>query len=319
MLKEEPKIIILLAAYNRQDLIAETLDSILSQSYCNWECLITDDRSTDKTAEIAKKYVQKESRFSYHLKPVSYPQGLSGTRNFGIDLAKERGAEFIQFFDDDDIMYPQKLELQVKPFKANPGLYFTVCKYDKLLQMQEGENKKIRPEFPISFQHLGDAILSNQFRMNSLGPLWNLKFLEKFRFDERLRYAEEWELYIRMGYLYPNPENYKIIDEYLFAYRKHPRTLTMGMDENLEKRKSSAISKFVIFENLMKNRLHTPVSIKYFTRVFAFQYHEKNLKRILTYIKKENFSLRTRYIVNMVLIFGKLYYKIVGKLTSFIQ
>jgi hypothetical protein len=119
--------------------------------------------------------------------------------------------------------------------------------------------------------------------------------------------------------LYPDPRNYWVVDEYLFAYRKHPQTLTMGRDENFEKRKSSSISKFVIFNNLMENRLHTPVSIKYFTRVFAFQFHQTNLQGISAYIKEEDFSLSTRFIVKAVLIFGKSYYKIVGKLTSFIK
>lgn len=319
MVKEEPKITILLAAYNREDLIKETLDSISSQTYSNWECFVTDDGSTDKTPDIIKEFVRKDNRFSYYLKPDSYPSGLSGTRNFGLDLARERGAEYIQFFDDDDLMYPQKLSLQIKPFIKNPELYFTVCKYDKLLEMKEGESIKQHPEFDMDFEHLGDAMLSNEFRMNSLGPLWNMHFIDKFRFDERLRYAEEWELYIRIGYLFPDKKNYEVLDEYLFAYRKHPRTLTMGKDKSLEKRKSSSISRFVVFDNLYKNSLHTPLSIKYFTRTFAIHQNQSYLKKINEYIKQEHYSFKIKLIVKIVTSMAGLYYRIIGKVTKYIR
>src|SRR5690606_16037492 len=158
-----PKITILLATYNRAHLIGETLLSIQAQTYKNWECLIVDDHSEDETFTVVQKFKKEDHRFSYFLKKEGYKKGLSGTRNYGLDLARERQARFVQFFDDDDLMLPQKLELQIKPFLKNPDLNFTICKYEKLIEQEGEEDYKIRPEFSLSHSHIGDAILTGQF------------------------------------------------------------------------------------------------------------------------------------------------------------
>ena len=126
-----PRITILLATYNRAHLIGETLDSIIAQTYSNWECIIVDDHSQDGTESVITHYLDADSRFLYYKKTSNYKAGLSGTRNYGLDLALERDAEFIQFFDDDDIMHPQKLELKIRPLINNPSLDLSICCYRK--------------------------------------------------------------------------------------------------------------------------------------------------------------------------------------------
>ena len=101
---DSPKITILLASLNRENFLEETLKSIIDQTYSNWECLITDDGSNEETLKIIAHYCEKDERFQYYSKPNTYPKGLAGTRNFGLDLAEGRKSEFIQFFDDDDLM-----------------------------------------------------------------------------------------------------------------------------------------------------------------------------------------------------------------------
>ena len=94
------KVTILLATFNRAHLIEETLNSIKSQTYTNWECIIVDDHSTDATPKVVSRLIAEDSRFSYFLKTGAYKKGLSGTRNYGLDIAESREAKFIQFFDD---------------------------------------------------------------------------------------------------------------------------------------------------------------------------------------------------------------------------
>ena len=144
-----PKVTILLATFNRAHLILETLESIKNQTYTNFECLITDDNSTDDTEVIVKAFRETDSRFYYFKKPKKYLQGLSATRNFGLDLAEERNAEYIQFFDDDDIMHPRKLELQIGPLIENSNLDFTICQYKKFRFVSEVnfDIKKIESKF----------------------------------------------------------------------------------------------------------------------------------------------------------------------------
>lgn len=99
---------IITPSYNSSKFIAQTIESILSQTYTNWELLITDDCSVDNTREIVESYQRKDTRINFfQLKENSGP-GVA--RNHSIEMAKGR---FIAFCDSDDRWYPEKLEKQL--------------------------------------------------------------------------------------------------------------------------------------------------------------------------------------------------------------
>ena len=317
MPEKNPKITILLASHNRAHLIRETLDSILAQNYKNWECIIVDDHSIDNTQEVIKEYLNKDIRFSFFIKTDKYEKGLSGTRNYGLDLAKERKARYIQFFDDDDIMHPEKLMLQLTPFINNPGLHFTVCKFEKLIENQDDIPLVVKPEFKLLHEHVGDAILTGDLKMNSLSAVWNMEILDQFRFDETLKYAEEWELYIRIGYNYPG--NYVAINKYLFKYRKHSASLTLGTDRNFDKRKTSSIIRIKILEYLTENNLHTKKSILFLaTNFLIYSYNPNLVKRLISYGQKNSGSFKLLLFLKIGLWLGKFYRKIISKLATWV-
>ena len=314
---EDPKVIILLATCNRENLISETLDSIVSQTYKNWECIIVDDHSKDNTYEVVQQYCNSDPRFSYFIKTKDYQKGLAGTRNYGLDLAKERNANFIQFFDDDDLMYPKKLELQIAPFIKTPTLNFTVCKFAKLVQNANSWEAKY-PDTRLKFAHLGDAILTGDMKMNSLGPLWRSDFIQNFRFDENLKFAEEWELYIRIGYQYP--KNYEVVDSQLFQYRKHRDTLTMREDIDYERRKTAAIIRIKILEYLTEHKLHTKKSILFLASTFLIYFYDPDLvKKLRIYVKNNSeFSPKVVWFLSFGLFIGKFYRKMLRKLAKWL-
>ena len=117
-----PLISIIIPTYNRAHLIGETLDSILNQTYQNWECIIVDDGSTDNTEEIVTAYVSRDSRFQYHQRPDSYKSGGNGARNYGLEASR---GEYINWLDSDDLISINKLEYQVSALLEN--------KYDVIL------------------------------------------------------------------------------------------------------------------------------------------------------------------------------------------
>ena len=117
-------ITIVLTTYNRAHLIGETLDSIIAQTYVNWRCIIIDDNSKDQTKEVLQEYLDKDPRLQFYIKGNKYVKGLSASRNMGMDLIED--TDFIQFFDDDDLMHPQKLEIQLKEFKKYENLDITI-------------------------------------------------------------------------------------------------------------------------------------------------------------------------------------------------
>lgn len=107
------KVSIIIPTFNRADLISETLDSIVDQTYVNWECIIVDDDSTDNTPKIIESFTRKDARFKYHNRPLTKKKGANSCRNYGLDLST---GDFIQFFDSDDIMKPNCIENRVAQF-----------------------------------------------------------------------------------------------------------------------------------------------------------------------------------------------------------
>ena len=120
MNKIYPLISVVIPAYNAGQFLDETLESVLSQTYENWECIIVNDGSTDNTESVAKKWCEKDSRFRLTNKENG---GLSSARNWGI---KESKAEYIAFLDADDILTSDSLEIRINTLlKENVDLVYS--------------------------------------------------------------------------------------------------------------------------------------------------------------------------------------------------
>ncbi len=96
---------IIIPAYNRGAFLSRTLDSVMSQTFSDWSCIIVDDHSTDNSKEIILEYCKKDSRFHYMLN--SRKKGAQGARNTGLFASN---AEWAFFFDSDNVMHPGLLE-----------------------------------------------------------------------------------------------------------------------------------------------------------------------------------------------------------------
>lgn len=103
------KVSIIMPAYNSEKFIKSAINSVIKQTYENWELLIIDDGSGDKTLNIIEKFSNNESRIKSI--PNKSNNGVSDSRNKGIKLAK---GEWIAFLDSDDIWHPKKLKMQLE-------------------------------------------------------------------------------------------------------------------------------------------------------------------------------------------------------------
>lgn len=104
----QPKVSIIMPAYNSAQFIAESINSVLQQSWTNWELIIVDDCSTDNTVKIANEFSSIDGRIVVEKNAMNL--GPAHTRNAGISLAT---GQYLAFLDSDDIWYSNKLELQV--------------------------------------------------------------------------------------------------------------------------------------------------------------------------------------------------------------
>lgn len=129
---------IITPTYNCAEFIEKTINSVLAQTYTNWEMIIVDDRSTDNTEEIVAKYIENDSRIKYHLLPAN--SGASVARTKAMELAE---GEYMAFLDSDDIWLEDKLEKQLK-FMSDNGYSFSCTSYEQIDEQDNLLNKTIK-------------------------------------------------------------------------------------------------------------------------------------------------------------------------------
>lgn len=104
-----PLVSIITPSYNSEGFIKETIESVLNQTYTNWEMIIIDDCSTDNSPEIIKEYMKIDSRIKYLKNKENSGPAIS--RNLGLDNSK---GEYIAFLDSDDVWFKEKLQIQME-------------------------------------------------------------------------------------------------------------------------------------------------------------------------------------------------------------
>lgn len=114
---------IVIPNWNGEKYIAEMLDSILNQSFHDWQLFVIDDRSTDSSSVILESFCKIDSRIHYRVRHV-LPKGAQTCRNIGFDLTA--GAKYVVFFDNDDLLAPHCLEQRVKYMEAHKELDFAI-------------------------------------------------------------------------------------------------------------------------------------------------------------------------------------------------
>ena len=109
---QQPFVSIIIPTYNRAARIPQTLDSIFEQTYKNFEVIIVDDGSTDNTLQVLNEYSAKACQKQIKFKVLSQKNaGAPAARNNGL---KNATGEYVVFFDSDDIMLPERIEIQIK-------------------------------------------------------------------------------------------------------------------------------------------------------------------------------------------------------------
>ncbi|HEY6139044.1 MAG TPA: glycosyltransferase family 2 protein, partial [Thermoanaerobaculia bacterium] len=105
---------VIIPAYNYARFLPDAVDSVLAQTWSDWECVIVDDGSTDDTAAVARQYVERDRRVRYVRQENA---GLAAARNTGL---QNTTGEFVQFLDADDRLAPNKLRLHAEFLGAHP-------------------------------------------------------------------------------------------------------------------------------------------------------------------------------------------------------
>lgn len=170
---EENKVSIIIPVYNAEKFIGKTIESVLNQTYKNWEILIFNDKSKDNSLKIIKKYSEKNKRIKFVDSKENV--GVVAARNKLIEIAT---GEFIAFLDADDYWKQNKLEKQIKFMLKNNAL-ISCTEYTRVTEDEKEINDIIIKEI-ITYEDM----LKNNY-LGCLTVIYNANKLGKRYFKER--------------------------------------------------------------------------------------------------------------------------------------
>ncbi|MBE5744195.1 MAG: glycosyltransferase [Clostridiales bacterium] len=260
------KISILMGIYNCESTLAEAIDCILAQTYANWELILCDDGSKDKTVEVAQSYVQK------------YPQKiilLKNEKNMGLNytlnkcLEKARG-EYIARMDGDDTCNPLRFEKEINFLEENPEYALVSCQmelFDKdgVFRVIEHKDQPVLKDFlkRSQFCHAGCMMRTKV-----------IKELGGYTVSDKFLRVEDYELWVRMylaGYIGYNLQEvlYSMRDDRSASKR---RTFKNRLNESRVIKKVCKEGKFPIWKYVYAL---VPI-LKWLTPRFVYNILHKN-------------------------------------------
>ncbi|MFD2823321.1 glycosyltransferase family 2 protein [Lacinutrix iliipiscaria] len=214
---KEPLISIIIPAFNRAHLIEETLNSVKSQTYKNWECIVVDDGSTDHTKSIVKTYTDNDERFKFYNRPITHLAGGNGARNYG---AEKSQGDWLVFLDSDDVLMPTALLNRM-----NCGF-----DYDMLICVT-GTFKRELGDSDIIWNKIGSdkeesKLIGRYINMDmpwhTNGVTWRKDFFKKIGgWNDQLRAWQDWEIHCRSLFFKPKLQFIEKTPDNYFRMSKH--------------------------------------------------------------------------------------------------
>ena len=294
----EKLVSIIIPVYNTEEYVEECIKSLVLQTYSNIEIIICDDFSEDNSFMICKKLSKEDSRIK--LLKNCRKKGLSGARNSALDKAK---GEYILFVDSDDFVEKDYVDKLVKAC-CDDQICLSICGHNKF-----DSNHTLKYDLPLKdgiyksdvlFQPLFFGTLNTKNK--SIGAMmWNGCFKAKIindnniRFDESIRYAEDWLFYAdylsstilwgKIGLINMNLYNYRLNEKSLMHTYRVPSKL--GVDKGMyilssfdQKMKKKQVDKELYEKYLSKRYLESVIK-------FAIDLYNPNNK--MTPMEKRKF------------------------------
>jgi len=226
----QPLVTVLMPVYNGEAFLREAIDSILNQTFSDFEFLIINDGSTDSTEAIIKSY--NDPRINYHKNEQNIK--LIATLNKGLALAR---GKYIARMDADDISLPDRLEKQVHFMEKNPevvacGTWAESFGVDNAFVKYEAGHQDIMFKMLYQCHLVHPTVIMRTQEVQSFKP----------QFDFNFAHAEDYDFFVRLGYKYRLAN----LQQVLLKYRSHAQSVSKAYDE-VQKSNSNIIrhSEFV--------------------------------------------------------------------------
>jgi glycosyltransferase involved in cell wall biosynthesis len=289
-----PEVSIIIPAYNASLYLQRAIESVLKQTFENFELIIVNDGSIDNTEDIVKRFQKKDKRIRYIQHDKN--RGSSEARNTGIKTAK---GKYVAFLDSDDEWLENKLEKQLEVFK-NPQINVVTC---WAYWVDEIKNKTSIYAVPYFDDSLPYILRENYLLSNPSGVVLKKSVIKKVGlFDNSLIFVEDWDYWIR---IIENGYNFYVISQPLLKYFFSKGNLTNTL---LILKKAQNIEKI-----LQKHKQY----YKKYSYIYALKLRELghlfclggDLKNGRKYLQKAIFHNSYKAILNFFIsLFGKNFY-----------
>jgi glycosyltransferase involved in cell wall biosynthesis len=210
-MKDSPTISVVIPTYNRAYIVGRAIQSILNQTYQDFEIIVVDDGSTDNTEEVVKGFGDDRLRYTRHKENSG---ASAAPRNTGIQMAR---GEYVAFLSSDDEWLPQMLEKQINKFESlSPDVGVVYCGYACIV---EKTGEILSESVPTVRGDVFRSMIEESMTLGDLTPLIRKECFEKAGiFDTEFSSAELWDLLIRISKYY----KFDFVPEILCKYYIHP-------------------------------------------------------------------------------------------------
>ena len=279
-----PFFTVIIPLYNKENFIENTLNSVLNQNFNDFEVIIVNDGSTDKSEkkiqqfnDVRIKYIRQEN------------QGVSVARNLGISMAT---SNFITFIDADDYWFPEFLQEMFnninqfqdqKVFSAATEVETSISKFSSQYSIEKSKDCQIVSYF--------DASINTTIICTSCAVFHKSVFEKVGTFDTNIKIGEDTDLWIRIGLVYPVVFSSKILARYVFdenslSKKKMNRNEKLNFDKFLAIEKSNLkLKKFLDF-----NRYSLAIKCK-------LNNDKEDYNNLINQINLQNLSLKKRFLL----------------------
>lgn len=193
---------IIIPVYNSENYLRNCLNSIVAQTYSQWECLLIDDGSTDYSSEICKSYAERDSRFKYLKKKNG---GVADTRNYGLERVQ---GEYVSFVDNDDLLHPMMYQYLIDKLESTNS-EVSCCNYIKDFRTyDEVNNELLKPlssggaEILTNREDIYYSIVKGNQNNGIEGLIWNKVYrksiLDDIRFNHDIALVDDADFSLRL-------------------------------------------------------------------------------------------------------------------------
>lgn len=206
---------VITASYNYEEYIKETIQSVINQTYKDWELIIVDDGSSDNSVEVIKSYCQKDNRIKLYRHEGGVNKGLAETIKFGLSKAS---GDWVAFLESDDKFMPEYLEEKVKIIKENPEVKLIFSDFESF----EGEGidkTKYYQKFKRTYRKsdLSFDLLKQNWICTFSIVMLKKELLSECNFDSPIPALLDWWLWVQIA----QKTKFYYLDKKLTMWRIH--------------------------------------------------------------------------------------------------